>query len=158
MGYGILKKMVQGRTQWTRSKYLLITVDVMSRCSFSVDFYAYSSSCYCTIVASSSSLMIICSFSPILCIPSYSSRCITKAIWASLEIVALYSSGLEMENAPIIYEESWSTICLEQICCDLFPAVSFENLSSSCCNNAASHWPRRWVDGVQCKYKQWFVF
>ena len=84
--------------------------------------------------------------------------CSTKAIWESLEIVVLYYGGIDMEIAPIISEESWYTICSERICCNLFSAVSFEKLSSSCCNNTAIHWPCRWVDGSQCKCKHWFLF
>ena len=97
----------------------------MACCSFSIDLSASSSSCCCTIVEISPSLMIIYSFS---------SR--------------------------------------------LFSTVSFEKFSSSCCNNAARiaslsvagqnpllidgldiglcHWPCRWVDGAQYKYKCWF--
>ena len=148
--------------------------------SFSIYFCALSSSLCCIILASSLSLILICYFSSRFCTSSSSSRCSTKSSWAYLEIAKLSSSGIEMEIVPIIYEESWYTICSEQSCCNIFSTVSFEKLSSSCCNNAAMiaslpaavwnpslmdgiiwvtcHWPCRWVDGAQCKRKHWSMF
>ena len=77
-------KYCKERTRQTRIKSFPVVVDVMARCSLSIDLWALSSNYCWKIVAGSPPLMIICSFS---------SR--------------------------------------------LFLTVSFENLSSSCCNNAA---------------------
>ena len=63
-----------------------------------------------------------------------------------------------MAIVPIISKEIWFIICSERICCDVFSTVSFKKLLSLCCNNAASYWYRRSVDGAQCKFKCWFVF
>ena len=94
-------------TRWTISKSFPVKVDVMARCSFSIDFCASSSSYCCIIVAKLPSLMIIYSFFSRLCISSSSSCCNAKAIWASLEIAALSSSGLDMAIA--VYH-SWGEL------------------------------------------------
>ena len=97
--YGILKKSSKERTRWMRSKAFPVVVYVVARYSFSIDFCASSSSCYCIIVESSSSIMIICSFASRFFTSFSSSRCSTKASWASLgELICHFS---------------------ERICCDL---------------------------------------
>ena len=45
-----LRKRCKERTCWTRTKAFPVGVDVMVHCSFSIDFCASSSSCYCIIV------------------------------------------------------------------------------------------------------------
>ena len=109
------RKCWRERTRWTWNKALPVCVDVMACCSFFIDFYALSSSSCCIKLSRSTSLMIIFSSSSIFYTPSYSSCCSTKEIWESL--------------GELIYH------FLEQICCDLFLTVSFEKLSSYCCNN-----------------------
>ena len=126
LGYGILKKMVQGKDTMNNKKSPPCRRLYHGRCSFSMDFCASSSYCCCIIVASSPSLMIICPFSSRLCTFSSSSCCSTKARWESLYIVVLSYGGIEMAIGPIISEERWSTICSERIYCNLFLTVSFE--------------------------------
>ena len=129
------------RIRWTRSKAFPVEVDAMARCSLSINFYASSSSCCCIIVASSPSLTIICSFFSIFFTSTSSSWCSAKASWASPEIAALYSGGIEVAIAAyhswedLIYH-LFGTYLLQSIF-DLFLTVSFKKLSSSCCNNAA---------------------
>ena len=142
MGYGQLKKMVQWKEHIITTKYFPVGVHDMARCSFSIDFYAYSSSCCCIIVAKLPSLIIICSFLSRFCNSSSSSRCSAKVSWVSTEIAALSSGRLEMEIDPyyswrdLIYH-LFGTNFLRSIF-DLFLSVSFEKLSSWCCNNAAT--------------------
>ena len=100
-----------------RSKSFTVGVDVVARCYFSINLCFLQSSCCGIIVAISPSLMIICSFYYRFCTFPSSSICSTKARRASL--------------GELVYH------FLERICCDLFSTVSFENLSSSCCNNTA---------------------
>ena len=106
-----LRKWCKERTRWTRSKALLVGVDVMARCSLSIDFCDLYSYWCCVIVVSLTYLIIICSFSSRFCTSSSSIHCSTNASLASLEIVTLSSGGIYMKIAPIISEESWSTIC-----------------------------------------------
>ena len=129
------EKLCKERISWTRSKDFPVGIYIMSSCYFSIYFCSYSSSCYCIIVASSPYLMIICSLSPIFYTSSSSSCCSAKASWAYLEIAVLSSGGIEMVITPISPEEIWSIIFYERVFCDLFSNVSFEKLSSSCCNN-----------------------
>ena len=131
------RKWRKERTLWTRSKSFLVRVDAMTRCSFYIDFCASSSSCCCTMAESLPSLVIICYFSSRFCTSSSSIRYSAKKSWSFLEIAVLSSCGLEIAITPIISEESWSNIFLERICCDIFLTISFEKLSSSCCNNTA---------------------
>ena len=117
----------------------------MPCCSFSIDFCVSSFSCYFIIVANSPSLMIICSFFSRFYTSSYSSFCSNKAIWASLEISVFSSGGIDMEIfayhswGELIYH--WFVTDLLQSIFDLFFTVSFEELSSLCCNNAESITP-----------------
>ena len=135
------RKWCKERTQWTRTKASPVGVDDMARCSFCINFYAYPSSCCCIIVAKLSTLIIICSFFSIFCTSSSSSCYSSKVSWVSLEIAVLSSGGLEMEIAAY---HSWRELIyhlfgtdLLQSIFGLFLSVSFEKLSSWCCNNAA---------------------
>ena len=122
--------------------------------------------------------MIICSFFSRICTLSSSSRCSTKASWASLEMAVLTSGGLAMAIAAY---NSWGELIYHFSGTDLmrsifvlFFAVSFKKLSLLCCNNAND-----WVItggrstsfeilscaidllyGSQCKCqrKRWFMF
>ena len=67
----------------------------MSWCSLFINFCAYSSFCCYIIVASLPSFTIFCSFFSRFCTSSSSSPCSAKARWASLEISALYSGGID---------------------------------------------------------------
>ena len=78
------RKSCKERTRWTISKALPVGIDVLARYYFSVNLCASYSSCCCIILASSTSLIIICSFSYILCASSFSSHCSAKASRASL--------------------------------------------------------------------------
>ena len=136
-----LRRWCTEMTRWTRSKASPVGVDVISHCSFSIDFYVSSSSCCCIIAANSSSLMIICSFFSRFCTSYSSSLCSVKAIWEYLEISALYSGGIEMAISAYHYwgyliYHFFGTDLLRSIF-NLFLTVIFEKLSSSCCNNAA---------------------
>ena len=95
----------------------------------------------------------------------------------SLSIYLLASSS---SCCFIIVESSPFIMIICSFSSRIFLIVSFEKLSSLCCNNAASivslsvaglnpplidglyigmcHWPCRWLDGAQCKCKCWFVF
>ena len=136
------RKWCNERKRWIRIKAFPVGVNDMARCSFSINFCAYSSSCCCIIVEKLPPLIIICSFLSRFCTSSYSSRCIAKASWVSLEISRLSSGGLEMEIAAyhswgdLIYH-LFKTDFLRSIF-DLFSSVSFEKLASWCCNNAAT--------------------
>ena len=126
---------------WTISKDFPVGIDFMAHFSFSVCFFTSSSSCCCIIVEKLPSLMIICYFLSILCTASSSSRCSAKVRWAYLEIYALPSGGIEMAISAYNYwgeliRHLFGTDLLRSIF-DLFLTVSFERLSSSCCNNTA---------------------
>ena len=79
-----------------QKKAFPVSVDAMTRYSFSVDFCGFYSCCCCIIVANSPPLMIICSLLSIFCTSSSWSRCSTNAIWESLDIAALSNGGLDM--------------------------------------------------------------
>ena len=131
------RKWCKERTRWMRSNDFPVGVDVMACCSFSIDFCASSSSWCCIIVANSPSLMIICSFFFRLCTSSYSSHCSVKVSWESLEISVLSSGGLDMAIAAY---NSWGELIYILIGTYLLRSiltVSFEQLSSSGCNNVA---------------------
>ena len=135
------RKWFNRRKRWSRIKAFPVWVDVMARCSFSINLCASSSSCCCIIVASSTSLMIIFSFFTIFWTSSSSSPCSTKVSWSSLETDMLSSGGIEMAIAA--YHSLWELIYhffgtdLLGSIFDLFLTVGFEKKISSCCNNAA---------------------
>ena len=182
LGYGRMKRMVQGKDTLNKKQIIPFRCWCHGPLFFSVDVCASSSSWCCIIVASSPSLVIICSFSSIFYTSSSFIRCSAKAGWASLEISMLSSGGIYMAITSVIPEEIWYTICLEHICWDIFSTVSFENLYSSCCNNAERFaslsvldrnpllvhgliWVKHFQEGfftvwgdMQCKCKHWFVF
>ena len=135
------RKWCKERTRWMRIKSLPVSIDNMTRCYFSINFYALSSSCCCIILAKLLSLMIMFFFFSRFCILYSISYCIAKASRAYLEIAALFSGGLEMEIGAY---NSWGELIYRLFGTDLlrsifvlFSAVRFENLSSLGCNNAA---------------------
>ena len=168
MGYGRLKKMVQGNDTLNKNQILPCRRWWHGPLFFLHQFLRLVVLLLLYHSGKTPSLIIIYSFLSIFCTSSSSSRCSSKTSWSSLEIFLLSSGGLEMEIVIIIPEESWSNIFLERICCYLFLTVSFKTFSSSCCNNVARialfsmagrnpslidgiiwdiglcHWPRRW--------------
>ena len=126
------RKWCKERTLWMRSKSLPGSFDVMARCYFSINICASSSSCCC--------IIIICSFFSRFCTLSYSCHCSAKLVWAYMGIAALSSIGIDMEISAY---HSWRDLIYHlfgtdfmQYILDLFSSVSFEKLSSLCCNNA----------------------
>ena len=84
------------RTLWTIIKDFPVVIDGMARYSFSIGFCGLSSSCCYKIVASSPSLGIICSFSPMFCTSSSSSFCSVKVSWAYLGELIQHLFGTDL--------------------------------------------------------------
>ena len=132
--------MVQGKDTPNRKQNPPVGVDVMASCSFSIYFCASSSSCCCIIVSSSPSLIIIFSFFFRFYTSSSSSRFSSNASWASLEISALYSGGIEMEIADY---HSWVEMIYHLFgtdFCSLFLTYFWPSVLNSCTTGAAKIW------------------
>ena len=141
---------------WTRSKAFSVSVDVIARYSFSVNFCASSSSCCCTIVTSSPSLMIVCSFSSRFCRSYSSSRISAKESWAYLGELIYHLFGTYLLRS--IFDRQFRKVFLLMLqqCSKDFVVISgrskpFVDRWPYMCVLAVwvdiglCHWPRRWV-------------
>ena len=167
MGYGTLKKRFKERTRWMKSKSFPVSVDVVARYSFSVGFCIFSSSCCFVIVASSPSLMIISSFSFRFCTSYSSSRCSAKAIREYLGELNYHFFRTGFLRS-IFDRQFWKVILLVlQQCSEdcvviggrsktLVDVWTYMGIFVVWGYIGLCHWPRRWVDGAQCKCKCWF--
>ena len=166
---GTRKVQCKERTCWTRSKAFPVGVDVVSCCSFSINFYASSSSLCFIIVAVLPSLMIICYFSSRFCTSFSSSRCSAKAIWESLGDMIYHFFGTYLLRY-IFDRQFWKVAILVLHQCSkdfiviggsLKPFIDrwpFMGVFAVWGDTRMCHWPRRWLDGAQCKCKCWFLF
>ena len=163
------RKRCKERTHWTRSNAFPVDVDAVAQYSFSVDFCALSSSCCCIIVASSPSLIIICSVASRLCTPSSASCCSSKASWASLGEL-IYHLFRTDSLRPVFDRHFRKLVLLVLKLCSMDCVVIsgrskpfidrwlYMGVFAVWGDIRLCHWPRRWVDGAQCKCKCWFVF
>ena len=163
------RKRGKERTCWTRNKAFPVSIDVVARYSFSIDFCVSSSSCCCVIVSSLPSLMIICSFFSRFCTSSSSSCCSARANWASLGELIQHLFGTDLLRSIFDCQFLKAVLLVLQQCSkdcvviggrskhfvDILPYMGvfavWEDIG-------LFHWTRRWVDRAQCKCKYWFVF
>ena len=168
-GMGDWRKRRTERTHWTRSKAFPVGVDVLDGYSFSTDFCASSSSCCYIIVESLPSLMITCFFSSRFCTSYYSSRCSAKASWASLGELIYHLFGTDLLRSIFNCQFRKVVLLMLQQCsedCVIIDGRSkpfvdrwpYTGVFAVWGDIGLCHWPRRWVDGAQCKCKCWFVF
>ena len=163
------RKRCKENTRLTRIKAFPVGVDVVAWYYFSINFCAFSSSWCCIIVASSPSLMIICSFSSRFCTSSFSSRSSVLASWASLGELIHYFFGTylfqfffdcQFRKFVLLVLQQCSKGCVV-IGSTLKPFIyrwPYMGVLNVWIDIGMFHWPRRWIDGAQCKYKCWFMF
>ena len=161
-------KRCKERTRWTRMKAFPVGVDVVARYYLSIDFCTSSYSCYWIIVEISTYLMIICFLSSRFFTSSSSSCFSSKVIWASLGeliyhfwngFVAIYFRPSVSKNFPP-HAEKCSKDCViiggrSKTSVDRWPYMGVFAVLGDI---GLCHWPHRWVDGEQCKFKYWFIF
>ena len=115
-----LRKFCKERILWKRRKSFPAVVDEIARCSFSIDFCAYSSSFCCIIVGNFHTSLSSVPSSP------YSAPRPLQVAAAPRRAEYLWRYpccrlvGYRWQFLPIIPEEIWSKICSERICSGLF--------------------------------------
>ena len=141
MGYGRLNKMVQVKDTLKKNQGLPCWSWWHSPLFFIHQFMRLFLLLLLYHSGKSPSFIIICSFLSILCSLSSSILCSANESWLSMEIFAFSSVGLEMEMSAY---NSWRYLICHLLgtdflryIFDLFSSVSFEKLSSWCCNNAS---------------------